>query len=216
MNHDDFLEEVRRRTGGALEHGITRDVERVVRATLETLRERLDDSEAHAVADALPASLAQSLRGGRWTGDFDLAEFYSRVNARAGAEPGYATELAQVVCQVVAEAVPRDALTRLHRNLPPPWATLLAPRHTSIPPDHVLAARPSQPPRSTLSEGRPGSAHPLSEAVPDRAHRHSVVHEDNPHGDSKVSSAPGTTQEQTGDTLAAGRPGPKRPVSDGS
>ena len=43
--------------------------------------------------------------------------------------------------------------------------------------------------RDALADGRPGSRHPVSEASPaHRAQEHSVVHEDNPHGDRKLSS----------------------------
>jgi hypothetical protein len=71
-----------------------------------------------------------------------------------------------------------------------------------------------EPGRGTLAEGRPGSHHPLSEARPERAHSHSVVRADNPHGDTKLSSAVGFTQEREQETLAAGHPGSDRPLSE--
>lgn len=57
----------------------------------------------------------------------------------------------------------------------------------------------------TLSEGRPGSRHPISEARPTQRQQHSVE-DDNPHGDTKVSSATGLTQEREHETLAEGEP----------
>jgi hypothetical protein len=42
----------------------------------------------------------------------------------------------------------------------------------------------------------------------------SVVKNDNPHGDTKLSSAHGTTQEREHETLAEGRPGSRRPISE--
>ncbi|MFO0652230.1 MAG: hypothetical protein U0326_38785 [Polyangiales bacterium] len=55
----------------------------------------------------------------------------------------------------------------------------------------------------------------MSESAPPAAQTHSVVREENPHGDSKVSSAAGLTQEQLHASLATGRePKPDRAVSD--
>ncbi len=68
--------------------------------------------------------------------------------------------------------------------------------------------------RGTLAEGRPGSAHPLSEARPERAQSQSVARADNPHGDTKLSSATGLTQEREGETLATGHLGSNRPLSE--
>lgn len=56
-----------------------------------------------------------------------------------------------------------------------------------------------------LSEARPGSRHPVSEAAPKDAQQHSVA-EDNPHGDTKLSSTDGLTQEREHETLAEGEP----------
>ena len=55
----------------------------------------------------------------------------------------------------------------------------------------------------TLSEGRPGSRKPVSEARPANHQQHSVA-DDNPHDDTKVSSATGMTQEREHETLAEG------------
>jgi len=47
------------------------------------------------------------------------------------------------------------------------------------------------------------------------AHRHSVARSDDPHADSKLSSARGLRQEREQRTLASGRPGSRRPLSGG-
>jgi hypothetical protein len=52
----------------------------------------------------------------------------------------------------------------------------------------------------------------MSEATADRAHADSVARSDAPHEDTKLSSARGTTQERLHETLAEGRPGPRRPI----
>jgi hypothetical protein len=69
----------------------------------------------------------------------------------------------------------------------------------------------------TLAQGRPGSARPLSEAAPGSTHplhsdkprtaqSGSVARAHNPHGDTKISSAQGSTQEREHETLAEGKP----------
>jgi hypothetical protein len=78
----------------------------------------------------------------------------------------------------------------------------------------VHAARTVDPGRgTTLATGRPGSRHPVSEAHEDRAHTESIARSDDPHGDTKLSSSRGLTQERLRETLAEGRPGPEHPVS---
>ena len=47
---------------------------------------------------------------------------------------------------------------------------------------------------------------------PERAH--SVARSENPHADSKLSTASGLTQEILHETLAEGKPGPSRKVAD--
>jgi hypothetical protein len=77
----------------------------------------------------------------------------------------------------------------------------------------VQAQRSSAAPND-LAEGRPGGSQPLASGDPRYlAHRHSVARSDDPHGDTKLSSAHGLRQEQTEHTLALGRPGSSRPIS---
>jgi hypothetical protein len=68
----------------------------------------------------------------------------------------------------------------------------------------------------TFASGRTGSLHPISAAPADTGHTLSTgcpqqaqqnsLAEPNPHGDSKLSSARGTTQEREHETLAEGHP----------
>ncbi len=205
MTHDEFLSHVADRTGlPGLEAA-----ERTVRAVLETLGERLSWPLIQAVAEDLPAPLAASLRGVTPHQDFNLAEFHARVASRAGVRPGLAVEHTGVVCQLVAEALTPGSLHRLREALPAPMSVLFTSREPDAPFEHVHL----DPSRRTLAEGRPGSQHPLSEAQPERAHSQSVARADNPHGDTKLSSSTGLTQEREEETLAAGHPGSDRPVS---
>jgi hypothetical protein len=103
----------------------------------------------------------------------------------------------------IADALDAEARARVRRALALAIGALLSPREDGVPPPHPEPPRAPAP--GTLATGRPGSRHPLSEARADRAHAHSVVREENPHGATKLSSAPGLTQEREGETLASGR-----------
>jgi uncharacterized protein (DUF2267 family) len=188
--------------------------ERAARATLATLGERLTEEEARGVADALPGALARTLRDASYDSDFDDAELYERVRRREGAPAGAAREHAQVVLRALGEVIDDDVRTRVTRALPRSVAELLEPRAPVEAPPHAEAAH--APPITTLAAGKPGSRHPIAEARPDLAHSHSVAREDNPHGETKLSSARGLTQERLGDAIAAARPGPARPISEAS
>jgi hypothetical protein len=65
----------------------------------------------------------------------------------------------------------------------------------------------------TLAEGRPGSRRPLAEARPPAGQADSVARTDNPHGDTKLSSARGLTQEREKESIATGSGGSRRPLS---
>jgi uncharacterized protein (DUF2267 family) len=207
MTHEEFLSRVAEHTGlsGMEEAG------GVVRTVLGVLGERLREPVLQALEEDLPAPLAASLRGGGERQDFSLAELHARVASRAQVRPGVAVEHTSVVCQVVAEALSAGALHKLREELPEPMGALFTPREPGEPFEYIHL----DPSRGTLAEGRPGSSHPASEARPERAHVHSVVREDNPHEDTKLSSASGLTQEREQDTLATGHPGSSRPLSEG-
>lgn len=124
-----------------------------------------------------------------------------------GVTLGHAREVIASVCHVLGETLTDDTLAKLHAALPEELA--------------AFAVRPA-PGRSTpvsrgarwsdtLAEGRPGSHAPVSEAPADRRQQSSVA-ADNPHGDAKLSSATGTTQEREHETLADG-PTPAHPIA---
>jgi uncharacterized protein (DUF2267 family) len=131
-----------------------------------------------------------------------LSEFYARVAAREGVEPGFAREHAQSACRALAEALDDDTRRHLTSRLPDELAPLFerTPRSSARPQVGHSGARK----RTTLSEGRPGSRKPLAAAAPERAQQDSVTRSDNPHADTKLSSSSGTTQEREGETLARG------------
>jgi uncharacterized protein (DUF2267 family) len=209
MTEEGLLRAVEERAGFARRE----ETERALGAVLDVLAERLGPADAEALARELPSRLGGPLAGGGFEADFDLEELTGRIAAREGVSRSFALEHAQAVCQAIAEAVSLHALERLHRTLPEPIADLFTPpvRTAEPPPRHASAThttlsegRPGS--RHPLSEARPGSSHPVSEARADRAQSESVARADNPHGDTKLSSSPGLTQEREHESLATGRP----------
>lgn len=195
MTHDEFLARVTERAGlsGPEESS------RVVGAVLGVVGQRLGRKEVERLAEDLPTSVARMLKTDGPGQDFDVDALYERVAGREHVRPGFAMEHTGVICQVLAEALSEGALHRLHDVLPEPLAALLSPRE---PREHFEYVHVEGTHR-TLAEGAPGHRHPLSEARSDRAQTHSVARSDNPHGDTKLSSTTGLTQERERETLAS-------------
>lgn len=199
MTHAEFLAQVSERTGlpGPEE------ADRAARAVLGAVGERLSRQDLRVLAEDLPSRLTDMLRSGTPGQDFGLEELHARVAEREHVREGFAVEHTGTVCQVLAEALSSAALYRLRENLPAPLAALFSPRG----PLERFERVHLEPDRRTLADGRPGSRHPVSESRPERAHAHSVARSANPHGDTKLSSAAGLTQEREHTTLAEAHPG---------
>jgi len=209
---EQFTDEVLRQ--GAFDN--THDAEQTIDAVLNTLGEYVGPEEAQALAAALPTPLRHLVMGHlRRTENLPDA-LYHRVADRENVPLSRAVEHTQVVLHAMAELLSETDLQGLVQHLGPNMSDLFTLR--SLP--DARAEQASHHPIEyghghTLATGQPGSRHPLSTAKPERAHNHSVVRSDNPHGDTKLSSTSGMTQEREHETLADGRPGPKRPVSEG-
>lgn len=170
-------------------HGLpnARVASRALVATLHVLGERLTDDEASLVAAALPPDLARVIEQREYESDFDAAELYRRFSAITKASAGNAREQVDVVLRVLADLLTDEARARVMRALPPELGRRFEAELFDPPPAYGEGL---PPPRHTLSSGKPGSAHPLSEAHP-AGHRHSVANASNPHADRKLSSARG-------------------------
>lgn len=205
MRYPDFLERIcdRAAVGPA-------QAAAAVEATLQALGARLSRLEAEALADDLPWPMADFVRAPAHGQDFALPELYGRVAEREGVRTGIAMEHAVVVLQTLGARIRPEVRRRLQLELPRELGALLEPPEPAAPPPLVHLERQ----RHTLAEGRAGSSHPLSEGRADAAHLHSVARSTNPHGDTKLSSAEGLTQERERETLAEGRPGSSRPLSE--
>jgi uncharacterized protein (DUF2267 family) len=198
MTRDDFLSRVAERAGLPCQE----EAGQLVRTVLSFLGERLSGPLFQALVEDLPSALVVSPPGGEHPRGFELAELHERVSLQADVRIGRAVEYTAVACQILAEALSPGSLYRLREALPEPVSDLFTPRQQGERFEHIHL----EPGRRTLAEGRPGSRHPLSEARPERAHLHSVVRADNPHEDTKLSSASGLTQEREQETLATGSP----------
>lgn len=180
---------------------------RALEAVLGALAASGAGTELALLAPALPPELRPE-RVPPSRGPFDADAFYAAVAAREDLGPGPGLEHAQIVCRELGLLLEPDVRVRLARALS--RELFDAPRYT---PPAAPVRRASVPPEHTLATGRPGSAHPLSEAAPPGAQSHSVA-ETNPHEDGKLSSARGLTQEALREDLAEGRPRGK-PISEG-
>jgi uncharacterized protein (DUF2267 family) len=184
---------------------------RALRATLETLASHLTPTEREFLADALPPHSAQIVREASSAAQGSLNDFFRRVAAHEGVRLGLAVEHAEIVCRALGQTLTHAVLARLGHALPD-LAPLFEP--TTEPAPQLAQSEPAPDVPSDLAEGRPGGTHPLATADPlVLAHRHSVARSDDPHAETKLSSACGLTQEREARTLATGRPGSKRPIS---
>lgn len=189
------------RDGGLADSSAAR---KMVGATLAVLANRLTDDEASALASRFSPELARIIEEEDYDADFDAAELYERVRDRTGTPPGLAREHTDIVLRALGDVLDEPMLARLARVLPEPIVRgLQGPERVEVPP-HGAGAKPRH--TRTIATGRPGSSHPISESAPPSGHTHSVALSDNPHAETKLSSARGLTQERFDETIATGRP----------
>ena len=98
-----------------------------VRATLETLADRLSRAESQLLAARLPAELGMYLNAASTGQAFSLDEFYERVGLRARAEKSTAGRAARVVLSLLGELVGGLEISEARSKLPEEFASLLQP-----------------------------------------------------------------------------------------
>jgi uncharacterized protein (DUF2267 family) len=183
---------------------------RALHVTLEIIGQGLTDDERRAVAASLPTECARVLLGARAGSCRNTTELFHGVRTREKTTLSRAVEHTEIVCRALGEVLSPTARTRLRRAVPDIAALFERPDETGGP----LPLVPSLGTPNDLAEGRPGGSHPLSSANPaELSHRHSVARSDDPHAETKLSSACGLTQEREERSLATGRPGSRRPLS---
>ena len=135
---------------------------RIVEATIAVLFQRLTTDERSTFARALSPGLCAGLSMTAPAETFGAEELYARVAERARVDAGTAREETQVILETIGRHAPWDVLRRLAHGLPPEIAALFEERELGEPPPYV-------------------------ETFPS-AQAHSVIREDNPHGERKLSS----------------------------
>ena len=124
MTHDEFVARVR----DLGELGTNEEAERAIRATFETLRERIAGNEPNNLADQLPEEIARPLRGEGGQDNFSLAEFYRRVGEKESTEETEATRHARVVATTLKEAVTTGEMEHIREQLKPEYTELFGQR----------------------------------------------------------------------------------------
>ncbi|HLV64706.1 MAG TPA: DUF2267 domain-containing protein [Polyangiaceae bacterium] len=182
-----------------------------LRATLAVLGEQLHEDERRLIAEELPRELGGLVVRQHRKPAPSVEAFARRVAEREDIAPGRAIEHAEIACSVLGDVLARPTRERLLEEIPN-LRTLFEPREEPerVPPP---ASSNLEAP-SDLAEGRPGAERSLAATDSPPAHRHSVARSSDPHARTRLSSAPGLRQEQKGETLASGRPGSRRPISD--
>jgi hypothetical protein len=160
----------------------------------------LPPAEAEGLKSLLDEAVADEVREAEAGPDAAIAGALGVSDERAGQIRG-----AAVVASLEALGAGAEALIGALPEALRPTA--------SAPPEamRTVPMRKATPPSdNTLAAGRPGSKKPVADSAT-RGHQHSVVHSDDPHAESRLSSTRGETR--SGRTLADGKPGSERPVS---
>jgi uncharacterized protein (DUF2267 family) len=120
MDYEQFVTLVEQAMGAGRERA-----ERAIRATLQTLAERIASGEARDFAVELPDELAPWIATTTDADRFDIDEFLRRVADREGADVPTAERHARAVFAVLGQAVSRRELDDLAAQLPKDYRPLL-------------------------------------------------------------------------------------------
>lgn len=120
MNHDEFVGQVQHRA-----HLPSRgDAETIIRATFETLGERLQSESAEHVAAQLPPELGRHLKH-RSFEHLSLHDFYERVAKREERDVEKSIFHARCVLDTMRTAISPGAVQKLRLQLPEEFQPLL-------------------------------------------------------------------------------------------
>ena len=114
MNFDEFVGQVHNQ----IEASDTGEALSAIRATLQTLAERLHGDEAEHVAAQLPEEIGAYMRLTQDNEVFDLEEFFERVRKREGVDIRDAAYHARVVIDVLSQALNPGELDDVRGQLP--------------------------------------------------------------------------------------------------
>ena len=113
MKGEQFIAEV----SNLAELDSNEDTEKAIRATLETLKERLADNEPSNLAAQLPPEIAVFVDGDGGREAFSVQEFYERVAQKEGTNSEEAVKHAQAVATVLQTAVTGGELENVRSQL---------------------------------------------------------------------------------------------------
>ena len=120
MSYDQFVNTVAQEARVGFD-----EAERAIRATLETLAERIAAGEARDLAAELPPEVAPWLATTTDAEGFDVDEFLRRVAERTGTDVGTARRYASAVFDALGRAVSDDEYDDMVAELPRDYAPLL-------------------------------------------------------------------------------------------
>lgn len=121
MQFDEFINRVQEQT----RMDGPEDAERIARAVLETLGERIDRKVRNGVVAQLPPALKDLVLERAQTNDqYTLEEFYNRVGARAGLTHQTARERTRQVLSVFQEAIGEGETRQILESLPTDYGQL--------------------------------------------------------------------------------------------
>jgi uncharacterized protein (DUF2267 family) len=121
MKHDEFVGEVQNRARLASRG----EAERAVRATLETMAERLAGGEADHLAAQLPQEIGRHLQGANGGERFSLDEFFQRVSQKEKVDLPESVYHCRAVIEVLREAVSPGEFANMRAQLPDEYNRLL-------------------------------------------------------------------------------------------
>ena len=113
MKGEQFIAEVK----NLAELDSNEDAQKTIRATFETLRERLAGNEPADLAAQLPQEIAPFVEGAGGQEAFSVQEFYERVAHKEGTKSEEAVKHARAVATVLQTAVTGGALEDVRSQL---------------------------------------------------------------------------------------------------
>ncbi|MDH5675973.1 MAG: hypothetical protein OEZ06_27870 [Myxococcales bacterium] len=188
---------------------------RLLELLLQALTAELHPPDRAPLRAGLPQQLHPGLEGGYGPALEPLDALLSRLSAELALEAGAALEQASIAGRAVGELLSADGRRQLIRRLPDGLGALLELPEPAANTGRrqVQRVTPRELPRPRLAAGRPGSEHPLSEAVADRTQSGAV-------GGPDVARTAHTLggysdeRDRQGESLATGAPGSKRGLGD--
>lgn len=114
MEYNDFIKNVQ----SLAQSNSREDTEIAIRATLETLKERISGDEAANLSQQLPAEFGDCLRGreGKPEQSFNLQDFIARTSQKENLEPTTTAMHVRAVFAVLQNAIKPEEFAKLHRH----------------------------------------------------------------------------------------------------